>query len=45
MIASMRDQLIHAYAAVDLDEVWKTVSIDLPYLITLLGPLELRQEE
>jgi len=45
MIAGMRDQLIHAYNAVDLDEVWKTVSIDLPYLITLLGPLELRQEE
>jgi uncharacterized protein with HEPN domain len=45
MIAGMRDQLIHAYDAVDLDEVWKTVSIDIPCLITLLAPLEPRQEE
>ena len=45
MIAGMRDQLIHAYDAVDLDEVWKTVSIDIPYLITLLAPLEPQQEE
>lgn len=35
MIAGMRDKLIHAYDAVDLDEVWKTVSIDIPHLITL----------
>src|SRR5207249_4836225 len=35
MIAGMRDQLIHAYDAVDLDEVWKTVSLDIPHLITL----------
>jgi uncharacterized protein with HEPN domain len=45
MIAGMRDQLIHAYDAVDLDEVWKTVSIDIPQLITRLAPLEPRQEE
>jgi uncharacterized protein with HEPN domain len=45
MIAGMRDQLIHAYDVVDLDEVWKTVSIDIPYLITQLAPLEPRQEE
>jgi uncharacterized protein with HEPN domain len=45
MIAGMRDQLIHAYDVVDLDEVWKTVSIDIPDLITLLAPLEPRQEE
>ena len=45
MIAGMRDPLIHVYDAVDLDEVWKTVSIDIPYLITLLAPLEPRQEE
>jgi hypothetical protein len=31
--------------AVDLDEVWKTISIDIPQLITLLEPLESRQEE
>ena len=45
MIAGMRDKLIHAYDAVDLDEVWKTVSIDIPHLITLLAPLEPRREE
>jgi uncharacterized protein with HEPN domain len=45
MIAGMRDKLIHAYDAVDLEEVWKTVSIDIPYLITLLAPLEPQQEE
>jgi uncharacterized protein with HEPN domain len=45
MIAGMRDKLIHTYDAVDLDEVWKTVSIDIPNLITLLEPLEPRQEE
>ena len=44
MIAGMRDKLIHAYDAVDLDEVWKTVDIDLPHLITLLEPLEPQQE-
>jgi len=45
MIAGMRDPLIPAYDAVDLEEVWKTVSIDIPFLITLLAPLEPRQEE
>ena len=42
MIAGMRDKLIHAYDAVDLDEVWKTVNIDIPHLITLLELLEPR---
>src|SRR5262245_15387717 len=45
MIAGMRDKLIHAYDAVDLDEVWKTVSIDIPHLITLLEQLEPQQAE
>ena len=45
MIAGMRDKLIHAYDAVDLDEVWRTVSIDIPHLIILLAPLEPRQEK
>jgi uncharacterized protein with HEPN domain len=45
MIAGMRDQLIHAYDAVDLDEIWKTVSIDIPNLIILSEPLEPRQED
>ena len=33
LIAGMRDRLIHQYDAVDLDEVWKTVTTDLPALI------------
>ena len=31
-IASMRDRLIHAYFGVNLDEVWKTIKEDLPFL-------------
>jgi uncharacterized protein with HEPN domain len=38
-IAGMRDKLIHQYDAVDLDEVWKTVTTDIPPLITFLEPL------
>lgn len=45
MIAGMRDKLIHAYDAVELDEVWRTVSVDIPHLIALLEPLEPQQEE
>ena len=45
MIAGMRDQLIHAYDAVDLDEVWKTVSMAIPHLIPPLELLESRKEE
>jgi len=33
VIASMRDILIHAYNDVDLYEVWKTVSVDVPDLL------------
>lgn len=29
----MRDRLIHQYSAVDLEEVWKTITADLPMLI------------
>lgn len=39
MMAGMRDKLIHEYDAVDLDEAWRTVSVDIPGLITLLEPL------
>lgn len=38
-IAGMRDMLIHQYDAVDLDEVWKTLTADLPSLISLLDKL------
>lgn len=39
----MRDKLIHGYDDVDLDEVWRTVSADIPPLLTLLAPLEPRE--
>jgi uncharacterized protein with HEPN domain len=35
----MRDKLIHQYDAVDLDEVWKTVTTEIPPLIAFLEPL------
>lgn len=39
MMAGMRDTLIHAYDDVDLEEVWKTIIIDLPKIISLIEPL------
>lgn len=41
-IAGMRDKLIHGYDVVDRDEVWNTVTTDLPRLLTLLEPLAAR---
>ena len=38
-MAGMRDILIHAYDTVDLDEVWRTVTVDIPGLIASLIPL------
>jgi len=35
-IAGTRDRLIHGYSDVDLDIVWKIVSVDLPPLATQL---------
>ena len=37
-MARMRDMLIHSYGKVDLDDVWNTVSQDIPRLITILEP-------
>ncbi len=39
LIAGTRDKLIHFYEGVDLDEVWKMVTSDLPELIRLIEPL------
>lgn len=36
LMAGMRDKLIHAYDDVDLEEVWKTITIDLPQLLPSL---------
>ena len=38
-MAGIRDKVIHEYDTVDLDEVWRTISSDIPRLITLLEPL------
>lgn len=35
-MVGMRDHLVHAYDAVDLDEVWNTLDRDLPQLIDWL---------
>lgn len=42
-IAGMRNILIHEYDHVDLDEVWQTVTVDVPHLIALLEPLAPRE--
>ena len=39
LIAGARDKLIHFYEGVDLEEVWKMVTSDLPGLIRLIEPL------
>ena len=38
-IIGMRNRLVHAYFAIQLDIVWKVVQDDLPPLITQLEPL------
>lgn len=44
-MAGMRDVLIHAYDTVDLDEVWRTVTKDIPPLVTSLSPLLVTGDE
>jgi len=38
-MAGMRDKLIHAYDEVDLEEVWKTATVDVPRLLPALETL------
>jgi len=45
LIAGMRDHLIHAYDAVDLDEVWKTTTIDVRDLLAKIESLLPRKPE
>ncbi len=40
LMAGMRDKLIHGYDIVDLNEVWKTVEIDVPLVLPLLEALQ-----
>jgi uncharacterized protein with HEPN domain len=37
LIAGMRGRLVHHYDTVDLDEVWKTVTVDLADLVRNLN--------
>jgi uncharacterized protein with HEPN domain len=38
LVAGMRDHLIHGYNAVDWQEVWKTVTADVPELLSQIEP-------
>ncbi|OPX62193.1 MULTISPECIES: DUF86 domain-containing protein [unclassified Methanoregula] len=44
-MARMRDMLIHSYGKVDLDEIWDTVTTDIPRLIAILEPEVLTEEQ
>lgn len=39
LMAGMRDNLIHRYDDIDLDEVWKTATVDIPALLSMLEPI------
>ncbi len=39
LMAGMRDHLIHGYDAIDLEEVWKTATHDVPEALVKLEPL------
>ncbi len=39
LIAGMRDNLIHGYDDVDLNQVWDTVERDVPELLQFIEPL------
>ena len=43
LMAGMRDHLIHGYDAIDLEEVWKTATHDVPEALVKLEPLAPRQ--
>jgi uncharacterized protein with HEPN domain len=39
LIAGMRDHLTHGYDVVDWQEVWKTITTDVPGLLSQIEPL------
>lgn len=45
LIAGMRDNLIHEYDDVDLEEIWKTADRDVPALIAELRRLSGEEEQ
>ena len=38
LIAGMRDKLVHGYDIIDINEIWNTVTVDIPHLIQKLTP-------
>jgi uncharacterized protein with HEPN domain len=44
-IAGMRDKLIHAYDAVDMHEVWRTLVADLPALVEAMKKISQAGED
>ena len=44
-VAGLRDVLIHAYDEIDLDEVWRIASEQVPQLLARLEPLVPNEEE
>lgn len=40
LIAGMRDKLIPFYEGVELEEIWRTTTTDLPHLIQWIEPLD-----
>ena len=40
-MAAMRDKLIHDYWGVDVNRVWKTVNVDIPFLKQQLSRIKL----
>jgi uncharacterized protein with HEPN domain len=44
LMAGMRDVLIHGYDIVDLNEVWKTVDVDVPEILPLLETLDISDD-
>ena len=44
-IAGMRDRLIHGYDSVDIDELWKTSTADIPALLEQIGKIRAELEQ
>jgi len=43
-IAGMRDRLIHGYDSVDFDELWKTVTEDIPVLLEQIRKIQAERQ-
>jgi uncharacterized protein with HEPN domain len=45
LMAGMRDILIHSYDTIDLDEVWKSATKDVPELVVKIEPILPTEQE